>query len=63
MRYDYSLIEFYMFDCFGWPVTAIPNGAGTFFIDEIALTVWGAAGTAVIAAGAAKMGLSRSTTL
>ena len=55
MRYDYSSIGFYTFDCLGWPVTGIPPGGGTYFIDEIALAVSGAAGTAVIAA--AKMGL------
>ena len=58
MRYDYSSIGFYTFDCLGWPVTGIPAGGGTYFIDEIALAVSGAAGTAVIAA--AKMGLKSS---
>ena len=56
MRYDYSSIGFYTFDCLGWPVTAIPEGGGTFFIEELTLAVSGAAGTAVIAA--AKMGLN-----
>ena len=56
MRYDYSSIGFYTFDCLGWPVTAIPEGGGTFFIEELTMAVSGAAGTAVIAA--AKMGLN-----
>lgn len=56
MRYDYASMGFYTFDCLGWPVSAIPPGGDTFLIDEIALAVSGAAGTAVIVA--AKLGLS-----
>jgi sugar/nucleoside kinase (ribokinase family) len=56
MRYDYAAMGFYTFDCLGWPVTAIPEGGGTFFIEDITLAVSGAAGTAVVAA--AKLGLS-----
>lgn len=56
MRYDYSAIGFITFDCLGWPVTAIPEGGGTILIEELAMAVSGAAGTALIAA--AKMGLS-----
>ncbi|WP_062206618.1 carbohydrate kinase family protein [Aureimonas sp. AU12] len=56
MRYDYTSIGFYTFDCLGRPVGAIPPGGGTLFIDEIAMAVSGAAGAAVIAA--AKHGLS-----
>ncbi|MBL8907163.1 MAG: sugar kinase [Rhizobiales bacterium] len=55
MRYDYSSIGFYTFDCLGWPFTAVPPGGGCYFIDELTLAVSGAAGTAAIAA--AKMGL------
>jgi sugar/nucleoside kinase (ribokinase family) len=55
MRYDYTSIGFYTFDCLGWPFTTIPPGGGTNFIDELTLAVSGAAGTASIAA--AKMGL------
>ena len=55
MKFDYSAIGFITFDCLGWPVTDIPRGGGTFFIDELTLAVSGAAGTAVIAA--ARMGL------
>ena len=53
--FDYSSIGFITFDCLGWPVTIIPEGGGTLFIDDFTLAVSGAAGTAVIAA--AKMGL------
>jgi sugar/nucleoside kinase (ribokinase family) len=55
MRYDYSSIGFYTFDCLGWPFTEVPPGGGTVFIDELTLAVSGAAGTAAIVA--AKMGL------
>jgi sugar/nucleoside kinase (ribokinase family) len=55
MRYDYSSAGFYTFDCLGWPVSAIPPGGGTYFIDDLTMAVSGAAGTAVIAA--ARMGL------
>ena len=56
MKFDYSSIGFITFDCLGWPVTDIPKGGGTFFIDDFTLAVSGAAGMAAIAA--AKMGLS-----
>ena len=55
-RVDYSSIGFITFDCLGWPVTAVPDGGGTAFIQDFTLAVSGAAGTAAIAA--AKMGLS-----
>lgn len=55
MRYNYMSMGFYTFDCLGWPFTAVPDGGGTNFINEITLAVSGAAGTASIAA--AKMGL------
>ena len=55
MRYDYSSIGFYTFDCLGWPFTSVPERGGTHFLDELTLAVSGAAGTAAIAA--AKMGL------
>ena len=55
MKFDYSSIGFITFDCLGWPVTDIPKGGGTFFIDDFTLAVSGAAGMAAIAA--AKMGL------
>ncbi len=55
MRYDYSSIGFYTYDCLGWPFSEIPAGGGTNYIEELTLAVSGAAGTAAIAA--AKMGL------
>lgn len=55
-KYDYASIGFYTFDCLGWPFESVPDGGGTFFLDELTLAVSGAAGTAAIAA--AKMGLS-----
>lgn len=55
MRYDYTSIGFYTFDCLGRPVNNIPPGADTYFIEEITLAVSGAAGSAAIAA--AKHGL------
>jgi sugar/nucleoside kinase (ribokinase family) len=55
MRYDYTSMGFITFDCLGWPFSAVPDGGGTNFIDELTLAVSGAAGTAAIAA--AKMGL------
>jgi len=56
MRYDYSSIGFITFDCLGWPFVQMPEGGGTTMVDDFALAVSGAAGTAAIAA--AKMGLS-----
>lgn len=55
MRYDYVSVGFYTFDCLGWPVSDIPPGGGTLFIDDLTLAVSGAAGTAAIVA--AKLGL------
>jgi len=55
LRQDYSSIGFYTFDCLGWPFTHVPEGGGTVFLDDFALAVSGAAGTAAIVA--AKMGL------
>ncbi len=55
MRYDYTSIGFITFDALAWPVTELPPNADTFFVQDFALAVSGAAGTAVIAA--AKMGL------
>jgi sugar/nucleoside kinase (ribokinase family) len=56
MQYDYSSIGFITFDCLGWPFVQMPDGGGTQLVDDFALAVSGAAGTAAIAA--AKMGLS-----
>ena len=56
MRYDYTTIGFITFDCLGWPFLQMPEGGGTYLVEDFALAVSGAAGTAAIAA--AKMGLS-----
>lgn len=55
MRYDYVAVGFYTFDCLGWPVSEIPAGGGTVFIEDLTMAVSGAAGTSAIAA--AKLGL------
>ena len=55
MRYDYTSIGFFTFDCLGRPVSELPPGASTFFIPELTLAVSGAAGSASIVA--AKYGL------
>ena len=55
MGFDYTSIGFYTFDCLGRPVTNIPPGGDTYFIDELTLAVSGAAGSAAIVA--AKHGL------
>ena len=56
MKYDYTSIGFYTFDCLGRPVTHIPPGADTFFIEELTMAVSGAAGAAAVVA--AKNGLT-----
>lgn len=56
MTFDYTSIGFYTFDCLGRPVNDIPPGGDTYFIEEMALAVSGAAGSAAIVA--AKHGLS-----
>ncbi len=56
MQYDYTTIGFITFDCLGWPFVGMPDGGGTYLVEDFALAVSGAAGTAAIAA--AKMGLS-----
>lgn len=55
MAHDYTSIGFYTFDCLGRPVSELPPGNGTIFIDELTLAVSGAAGSAVI--DGAKLGL------
>jgi sugar/nucleoside kinase (ribokinase family) len=55
MTFDYTSLGFYTFDCLGRPVSDLPPGGGTYFIDELTLAVSGAAGSAAIAA--AKHGL------
>ena len=50
MTFDYTSMGFYTFDALCRPVTAIPPGGGTFFVDDFALAVSGAAGSAAIVA-------------
>lgn len=54
-RFDYTAMGFITFDALCRPVTQIPPGGGTFFVDDFTLAVSGAAGSAVIVA--AKHGL------
>ena len=56
MKFDYTSVGFFTFDCLGRPVNSIPPGGDTYFIEEMALAVSGAAGSASIVA--AKHGLS-----
>ncbi len=56
MTFDYTSMGFYTFDALCRPVTEIPPGGGTHFVEEFALAVSGAAGSAAIVA--AKHGLS-----
>lgn len=55
MTFDYTSMGFYTFDALCRPVTDIPPGGGTYFVDDFALAVSGAAGSAAIVA--AKHGL------
>lgn len=53
--FDYTSMGFFTFDCLARPVTQIPPGGGTYFVEEFTLAVSGAAGSASIVA--AKHGL------
>jgi sugar/nucleoside kinase (ribokinase family) len=53
--YDYTSMGFYTFDALCRPVTHIPPGGDTYFVEDFALAVSGAAGSAAIVA--AKHGL------
>ena len=53
--FDYTSMGFITFDCLCRPVTQIPPGADTYFVDDFTLAVSGAAGSAAIVA--AKHGL------
>lgn len=53
--FDYTSIGFYTFDCLCRPVTQIPPGGDTYFVEDFTLAVSGAAGSAAIVA--AKHGL------
>lgn len=55
MKYDYTSIGFFTFDCLGRPVTEIPSGGNTYFIEELTMAVSGAAGAAAVVA--AKYGM------
>ncbi len=56
MRFDYTSMGFYTFDALCRPVNDLPPGANTFFVEDFALAVSGAAGSAAIVA--AKHGLN-----
>jgi sugar/nucleoside kinase (ribokinase family) len=53
--FDYTSMGFYTFDALCRPVTAIPPNGDTYFVEDFAIAVSGAAGSAAIAA--AKHGL------
>ncbi|MEM8824072.1 MAG: PfkB family carbohydrate kinase [Pseudomonadota bacterium] len=53
--FDYTSMGFITFDCLVRPVTQIPPGGDTYFVDELTLAVSGAAGSAAVVA--AKHGL------
>ena len=55
MTFDYTSMGFYTFDALARPVEKIPPGGDTFFVEDFALAVSGAAGSASIVA--AKHGL------
>lgn len=55
MRFDYTSMGFHTFDALVRPVTHIPPGGGTFFVEDFALAISGAAGAAAVVA--AKHGL------
>ena len=56
MRFDYTSMGFYTFDALCRPVNEIPPGGNTYFVEDYALAVSGAAGSAAIVA--AKHGLT-----
>ena len=56
MTFDYTSMGFYTFDALCRPVTELPPGGGTYFVEDFALAVSGAAGSAAIVA--AKHGLN-----
>lgn len=57
MTFDYTSIGFYTFDALCRPVTALPEGGGTHFVDDFTLAVSGAAGSAAIVAARHGLGV------
>jgi sugar/nucleoside kinase (ribokinase family) len=55
MTFDYTALGFHTFDALCYPVSDLPEGGNTFFVDDFALAVSGAAGAAAVVA--AKHGL------
>lgn len=55
MTFDYTSMGFYTFDALCRPVTELPPGGNTLFVEELTIAVSGAAGSAAIVA--AKHGL------
>ncbi len=55
MPFDYTALGFHTFDALCRPVSELPEGGSTLFVDDFALAVSGAAGAAAVAA--AKHGL------
>lgn len=55
MTFDYTSMGFYTFDALCRPVAEVPPGGSTYFVEDLALAVSGAAGSAAIVA--AKHGL------
>jgi len=53
--FDFSCVGFYTFDALCWPVSEVPPGGQTLFVEDYTLAVSGAAGSAAIVA--AKYGL------
>ena len=56
MTFDYTSMGFYTMDALCRPVTKIPDGGNTIFVDDFAIAVSGAAGASAVVA--AKHGLS-----
>lgn len=56
MRFDYTAVGFHTFDALCHPVNSIPPNGDTFFVDDFAIAISGAAGAAAVVA--AKHGLS-----
>jgi sugar/nucleoside kinase (ribokinase family) len=55
MRFDYTAMGFHTFDALCRPVTELPPGGGTIFVEDFTLAISGAAGAAAVVA--AKHGL------